>query len=43
VLLIGARGGLFGVLAGARRRGVGVMVERPEAEPRTNDLDADER
>jgi len=43
VLLIGGRVGLLGVSEGARRRGVGVKVERPEVEPRTNDLDAGER
>jgi hypothetical protein len=35
--------GLLGVFAGARRRVVGVKVERPEPEARTNDLDADAR
>ncbi len=35
-------GGPFLLSAGARRRGVGVKVERPQAKPRTNDLDAGE-
>ncbi len=35
-------GGPFLLSAGARRRRVGVKVERPQAKPRTNDLDAGE-